>query len=358
MGPDNTRHSTTTTPADTTTTDTTHLVHNKNGLRKFIETSTAVVVDSNCKVIGRDVSHLKLTKFNKIGGHSIIYKYDKYIIKEIMEEHLMYEKIMANYPQLSQYLPLYLGTVKLQLNHEVKDYIVLEDLTNELSQPFVVDLKMGTRQYGIHSPPEKVKSQKLKCKNSTSLSLGIRLCGLQIINKKGNFELYDKYYGRQLNATGFLNNLVRFLNNKSRYTLLIKCLKVVEHLKSISSMIESLDYFRLYGSSILIIYDNMDDFNVIIKLIDFSKSFFYSEQEFGNLNLEATKDYGYLKGIFNLIESFKVIFNAASGMVIENDNERVLMETIERNKHDYMDSWNKKLEFPTFRYQYDDLTSD
>jgi inositol-hexakisphosphate kinase len=39
---------------------------------------------------------------------------------------------------------------------------------------------MGTRQYGDDAPESKRRSQSLKVENSTSGSLGIRLCGMQV----------------------------------------------------------------------------------------------------------------------------------------------------------------------------------
>lgn len=60
------------------------------------------------------------------------------------------------------------------------DYLMMENITSSYRRPCVLDLKMGTRQHGDDASAEKRTKQIAKCAASTSATLGVRLCGMQV----------------------------------------------------------------------------------------------------------------------------------------------------------------------------------
>ncbi len=148
-----------------------------------------------------------------------------------------------------------------QPDERVQHFILLEDLTAGMSRPCVLDLKMGTRQYGVEADEKKQRSQRRKCQMTTSAQLGVRVCGMQIWNAKTQSYIFeDKYFGRDLKAgKEFQDALKRFFWDGTSYKAATKHIPVIlEKISQLERMIRNLPGYRFYASSLLMLYDRGD----------------------------------------------------------------------------------------------------
>ena len=123
-------------------------------------------------------------------------------------------------------------------------FLLIENLTKNMLRPCVLDLKMGTRQYGYLPSPlpgseisliveyipvlrnEPLNGESTapslnrlnfdnRCAKTTSHALGVRICGMQVWDAQSKTYIFqDKYFGRDLKAgNDFKSALTRYITS-------------------------------------------------------------------------------------------------------------------------------------------------
>jgi hypothetical protein len=255
--------------------------------------------------------------FDKCGSNALISKDNSSLQFDLEDGQSIKEQaIISSSPQTQSN---YINPWTIQLSKRVSgikhcddihQYLLLQDLTCDLKFPCILDLKMGTRQYGVGATEKKIKSQIHKAALSTTLNLGVRLCGMQVYKPdegEGKFYFLDKYYGRTIDEQQFKASLVAFIDTgKSKRFDDLPIL--LSRLRTLYEIINSLKGYRFFASSLLLLYDGSGIPGIDVRMVDFAHCVAPNMDVEKSENFQGPDD-GYLLGLRNLIERLQEIYN-------------------------------------------------
>ncbi|KAL6059963.1 Kinase [Balamuthia mandrillaris] len=184
-------------------------------------------------------------------------------------------------------------------------YIVMENLTAHYKRPCLIDIKMGTKTWDDESPEHKRLIAMEKAAKTTTCSLGLRLCGMQVWQTPEKvLRKISKSEGLDLTPETIGAHLSKFFHNgeRLRKDVISAFTKEVEALLYTLETCPPHHRFNIYSSSLLFVYEGEDvqeeeeaqPPKVTMKMIDFVHAF--------RINDEKPNDDGYVFGLRNLLQ--------------------------------------------------------
>ncbi|XP_015596724.1 inositol polyphosphate multikinase isoform X2 [Cephus cinctus] len=212
---------------------------------------------------------------SQVGGHAFGDKKDTVgmlragdgcVLKPV-EQPLLGEREIAFYERLQdsrdplmaelrQYTPSYHGTIELEIFNRRVKFLKLKDITAGMTEPCVMDVKIGKRTWDPLAGPEKKAAEERKYVESKK-AYGFCIPGFQIYRLSSSYvKKYGKDFGKKLNKESVVDAMEIFLNgtpgNPPCRDLVLQFLS---HLWKILSFFRSQKQLRFYSSSVLLAYD-------------------------------------------------------------------------------------------------------
>ncbi|KAF5296531.1 hypothetical protein FQR65_LT01521 [Abscondita terminalis] len=156
--------------------------------------------------------------------------------------------------QLKQFVPKYYGTKSIVFNNKEINCITLEDLTKNLKEPCILDIKIGKRTWDPYASYEKMIREDNKYQE-TKRDLGICVPGFLVHHiSTGKVSRYGKEYGNTLNRETLKEALKIFLNADVGLSRDLVLQFIVE-LWRILRWARQQKKFKIFSSSLLFLYD-------------------------------------------------------------------------------------------------------
>lgn len=196
------------------------------------------------------------------------------------------------------------GTESVKVHNGVVglcDYLVLENLTQGLCVPCVMDIKIGAKTYGPDAAEAKIAQEDAKYQG-TKVPFGFSVLGIISHSDTGVIRK-RKAFGRSLSKDNLHEVLDSFIRLKTEMSILV-AITFLEKLSEFNLFFSRQTRYHIYASSLLFVYDyeaaaKGDSVNLVksvrLKLIDFAHVF----------QAEGSLDNNFIFGLKNLSGLFE-----------------------------------------------------
>ncbi|XP_052751192.1 inositol polyphosphate multikinase [Galleria mellonella] len=182
----------------------------------------------------------------------------KPILKEAQKREVEFYNRLAtatepDLVEMRNFVPRYYGCKKVTYNGHEQEYIILEDLTKNMLEPCIMDVKIGRRTWDPLATEEKIANEKKKyarCKEQFAFCIP----GFQVYRlSTGQLHKYDKDYGKKLHGDKVIEAVRSFLNVESGARRAAAALAAA--LWRLQRWARRARPLRLYAASLLLVYD-------------------------------------------------------------------------------------------------------
>ncbi|CAH2043066.1 unnamed protein product, partial [Iphiclides podalirius] len=184
----------------------------------------------------------------------------KPILKESQRREVdFYEHLAASkHPdlvELRKFTPEYFGVKKFTYNGHEQEYIMLEDLTERMLEPCIMDVKIGKRTWDDSATAEKIKNEESKYR-ACKQEFGFCIPGYQVFKlSTGKLQKFNKDHGKKLHGHMVIAALRNFLNAAGGGLCRALVLQQLAALWALQRWASRPRPLRLVASSLLLVYD-------------------------------------------------------------------------------------------------------
>ena len=236
---------------------------------------------------------------HRVAGHDNFCTLGSTLAKTTTTKEADFYHNLENYPQYKEYtVECYNIKDKQEIDSNKQEkqeinkkdkVIFLENLIYRMEKPAIMDIKLGVKNYRDDADINRIAKNIIKTHISTSAKLGLRIAGYQYWDNETLIKK-DKHNCREFNQQRLTHTLHNFLP--------AGLLAIVKgNIEQILNSLTQHHTFRLYGSSLLIIYDTKNPIETLeVRLIDFSNYY--------KLKDPNDQDDGFIFGLTNLYNLF------------------------------------------------------
>ncbi|XP_050664786.1 inositol polyphosphate multikinase [Leptidea sinapis] len=157
--------------------------------------------------------------------------------------------------ELRKFVPKYFGCRKFTYSGHEMEYIILEDLSERMLEPCIMDIKIGKRTWDPLASEEKINKEKSKYTQCRQ-EWGFCIPGYQVYKvDSGRLLKYGKDYGKKLHGHMVTAAIRNYLNGLGRPACRALILQFLSALWALQKWCGRGSTLRLYASSLLLLYD-------------------------------------------------------------------------------------------------------